>query len=190
MHKYDISEPCYTWYKEAKLSLATFVQPENLPDEFRLDRDVHPHDLVQKEGIAALAEMMYGQIRDLKINYAPPPSHEEPEVYQQRIRKPVTILNENQATCLDLAVLFAAMCLDNNVLPIIVGVEGHAFIGFSLEETRDKRKTSSGWDNGMLTKLSTLQEFVRDQRVMLLECTGAVKVTSFDPGLPEAYKGM
>lgn len=181
-----MSNKHYEWARAEERALARYVQPEDLPDEFGWPRYINRLDLLQAEGPRGVAEQLYGLLRKRNLQYDLAPFHPRSTV-AQLIRKPKTILDENTGTCLDLAVLFATMCLSCDLLPLLVIVEGHAFAGFSLTRTRlDNKKPPKAlaWDRGRLDKLDILQSLI-DQEYVLVECTGAAQSRSLAATFPE-----
>ena len=74
---------------------------------------------------------IYSAIRERDFVYVNPPASFHSR--GQRIRLPDQIQHERLATCLDLAVLFAA-CLEQAADPLILIKEGHAWLGCWLDE--------------------------------------------------------
>ncbi|HRE28226.1 MAG TPA: hypothetical protein PK954_16415, partial [Anaerolineales bacterium] len=118
------------WAQAEPRALARYVRPQDLAAEFRLPTYINRLDLLQAEGPKGLAGALYERIARLGLNYDLAPFDPRSGVVQ-KIRTPAHILAEGRATCLDLAVSFAAACLENDLLSLIVTVEGHAFAGFS-----------------------------------------------------------
>ncbi len=67
-------------------------------------------------------------LHDFRLDYInPPPSFER---QSQRIRTPTQILEQQSATCIDLALLLAA-CLEYiDIYPVVFLLSGHAFMGY------------------------------------------------------------
>ena len=67
-------------------------------------------------------------VNEYRLQYInPPPSY---SVRNQRLRTPSDILESNTGTCIDLALLIAA-CLEYvDIFPVLVLLEGHAFVGY------------------------------------------------------------
>jgi tetratricopeptide (TPR) repeat protein len=180
-----MTEPNYEWARAEARALARSVNPDDLPAEFKLPKNANRLDIFHKEGPKGLAARLYAQICRQNIQYDLSPFNLSEDA--QSIRKPSTILAQKRGTCLDLAVLFAAMCLDNDLLPVIVVVEGHAFVGLSLTRTcRDRKKAPQAlaWDKGKLTDLSILQGLA-GQEYLFIECTGAAQSDSLVAMFPE-----
>ncbi len=181
-----MSDKHYEWARAEERALARYVQPEDLPDEFGWPKHTNRLDLLQEEGPRGVAEQLYKVLLKRKLQYDLAPFHPRSTV-AQLIRKPRTILDDNTGTCLDLAVLFATMCLSCDLLPLLVIVEGHAFAGFSNTRTRlDNKKPpkAMAWDKGRLDKLDILQSLA-DQEYVFVECTGAAQSRSLAATFPE-----
>ncbi|MCW3474684.1 DUF3320 domain-containing protein [Limobrevibacterium gyesilva] len=122
--------------------LAAFVEP-NDPEVATLLRQTSDHlralgkpdalegyQATSKTRIWEQVEALWRAICALDIRYVnPPPSFEETG---QRIRPPRQVVKDRLATCLDLAVLFAACIEAMGLRPVIVVVKGHAFTGLWL----------------------------------------------------------
>lgn len=176
----------YEWAQAEPRALARYVRPRDLAAEFRLPTYINRLDLLQAEGPRGLAGALYGRIARLGLNYDLAPFDPRSGVVQ-KIRTSAHILAEGRATCLDLAVAFAAACLENDLLSLIVTVEGHAFAGFSATRTRQKvgrAPKALAWTKGLLDDGAVLQELA-GQEFVLVECTGMVRSLSLNATLPE-----
>jgi DNA-binding winged helix-turn-helix (wHTH) protein/pimeloyl-ACP methyl ester carboxylesterase len=176
----------YEWACAEERALARYVQPDDLPAELKFPKDVNRLDLLQAEGPIGIAAQLYVRVCEQNIQYDLAPFNPHSGVIQL-IRKPETILAEKRGTSLDLAVLFATMCLANSLLPLIVLVEGHAFVGLSLTQIRGVAKEplkTSAWNKGLLTDLSVLQELAGSE-YFFVECTGAAQSYSLSIEFPE-----
>jgi HEAT repeat protein len=180
-----MAEKYYEWARAEKRTLARYVQPQYLPPEFRLPATLNRLDLSKHEGPKSIAAQLYKLICKCDINYDLAPFDARSEV-KQMIRPPATILSEKRGGCLDLAVLFATMCLGNDLLPIIIVVDGHAFAGLSLNRERHSMPNphkAMAWNEGMLTDLSVLHSI--EKEYLFIECTGAAKSKVLHPEFPE-----
>lgn len=116
--------------------------------------------------------------------------------YRQPIRTPRTILNtDRRGTCLDLSLLFCALCLKNNLLPFVINVEGHAFAAVLLTHSR-KSQGVDAWDafgrfgfdivkdrEGEIIASDVLLSWI-DQGILLpVECTGF----AYSEALPDSF---
>lgn len=79
-----------------------------------------------------MAAAIYSALQHLGITYINPPASFEAQ--GQRIRLPDRIVESKMATCLDLAVLGAGCLEQAGLNPLIVVVQGHAFVGVWLQE--------------------------------------------------------
>lgn len=124
--------------------LAAFVEPNDpavgkllhlTSDHLRMagkPDGLEGYQATNKSRIWEQVEALWRAIGSLDIRYInPPPSFER---IGQRIRPPHQILAEKLATCLDLAVLFAACIEAIGLRPVIVVIRDHAFAGFWLTQ--------------------------------------------------------
>jgi WD40 repeat protein len=171
-----MTEPHYEWARAEERALARYVAPDDLPSEFRLPPEVNRLDVLVEQKAKGVAKLLYQQLCAQNIQYDLAPFNPRIGVIQS-IRRPATILAEKRGTCLDLAVLFATMCLDSDLLALIVVVDGHAFAGISLTRTRHDNKKAPqalAWDKGKLKDLNVLQGLVESE-YLFIECTGAAQ---------------
>jgi hypothetical protein len=59
-------------------------------------------------------------------------------VYAQRVRTIEDALKASQINCVDGSVLFASMLKAINLIPVLVRVPGHMFVGYYLDKNRKK----------------------------------------------------
>lgn len=78
--------------------------------------------------VDAMVKAIYEAVVDLKLTYSDPPASWD--IRGQRIRTTEQILDERVGTCLDTAVLFAALLENIGLYPVIALVPGHAFVGY------------------------------------------------------------
>lgn len=78
------------------------------------------------------AAAIYYALADLDIRYASPPASFEET--GQRIRTPERVLESKLATCLDISTVLSAALEQSGLHPLLLLVEGHAFVGVWLEE--------------------------------------------------------
>lgn len=176
----------YTWTQAEPRALARCVRPADLVPEFDLPVSVNRLNLLQDQGPPGLAAALYNQVVRCALNYDLAPFDPRAGVVQQ-IRTPARILKERRATCLDLAVLFAAQCLANDLLSLLVLVDGHALAGVSLTRQRHRPGRPpqfAAWDRGLLADREVLQAGVDDE-YLLVECTGMARSRSLSLAAPE-----
>lgn len=90
--------------------------------------------------VAAMVQAIYEAVQALEITYSNPPASWD--IPGQRIRSTQVILEERVGTCLDTAVLFAALLENIGLYPLIALVPGHAYVGFW---TAKAGSTGSNW---------------------------------------------
>lgn len=136
------------WYEHSAigpLSLAAFVRPND--PRLREILDKASAILLAKTGdgglsgyqsaprVLPMVEAIYDAVQGLEITYSNPPASwdmksEDGSHLGQKIRSTATIVDERVGTCLDTAVLFAALLENVGLYPLIALVPGHAFVGF------------------------------------------------------------
>jgi very-short-patch-repair endonuclease len=75
----------------------------------------------------AVVAAVHDALCDAELTYAEPPASFED--VGQRVRLPSRVLGDRLATCLDLTLLAAALLEQSGLRPLLVLVEGHAFVG-------------------------------------------------------------
>lgn len=112
----------------------------------------------------ALAQVaaLYDAVAALGITYInPPPSFEQ---HGQKVRGPEQVCGDRLATCLDLALLFAALLEQVGLAAVLVLERGHAFVGARL---RPGSESAAEFGSAVeLRKRADVQELV------VFECTG------------------
>ncbi len=78
-----------------------------------------------------LASAIWSAISGLRLTYALPPASFETQ--GQKIRAPQQIVEQGLATCLDTALLFAAVLEQIGLNPVVILTQGHAFTGVWLQ---------------------------------------------------------
>ncbi len=112
---------------------------------------------------------IWAVLKSYNINYALPPESNIDIVngIRQKIRTPSQIIQGGCATCLDSTMLMAAVMGQAQFNPIVIIVDGHAFIGVMHEnETLSKPVTSS---------ISQLQYLAEQNKLILLETTALTR---------------
>lgn len=124
--------------------LAAFVLP-NHPEVDRLLSDAANHlgkitgdsslsgyQSKSPSRVAHIAQAIYLAIQSRGLKYCSPPASFEHT--GQKIRLPDRVFEHQLATCLDIAVLFAACLEQSGLHPLVVLTKGHAFAGVWLNE--------------------------------------------------------
>ena len=113
-------------------------------------------------------EMMaiYNALKSIGINYSNPPASFN---LFQSVRLPSEVINNKFGTCLDLSILYCA-CLESVGLnPILIIIDGHAFVGCFLEDTGFVEKVCT--DPSKVFNLSAKD----NMSIELVECTMLAK---------------
>lgn len=169
--------PWEPWIFEEKRRLARYANPAAAQWLPQLERN--PTDLIgHPDGRLETARLLYDAVYGARLNYALEPI--DFQAGQQTIRQPSEIFGSRRATCLDLAVLFGAILLEYELLPMIVLTRGHAFLVVSRTLTR--REVGAGavraekglFDDGLATSAGVreLRALVDREELFALECTG------------------
>lgn len=82
--------------------------------------------------VTAMIEAIYRAVADQDLGYINPPASFENE--GQKVRLPDDLLANRMGTCLDLALLIAACFEQAGLNPLIVLLQGHAFVGVWLTD--------------------------------------------------------
>jgi hypothetical protein len=119
----------------------------------------------------------------------------------QDIRSAYEVLRKtNLGTCIDLSLLFCGLCLDYDLVPLLVLLDGHAFAAVSLRYTRtayrgeqpkrDLRELRDRFNayDPLFKDGAWLREQVAQNEWLAVECTGFAswKPLAPDSGPPEA----
>jgi hypothetical protein len=89
------------------------------------------------------AEALYRYLRSRPIAYKSPPARWVRD--GQEIRPPREVIEKGHGTCLDLALLYAAMLEAIGLEPLIFLVHGHALAGFWRVPGRGRSVVSTDW---------------------------------------------
>lgn len=103
-----------------------------------------------------LASGIWAAVLQRKLNYALPPASFEHT--GQKVRSPSQVLEGGLATCLDLALLFAACLEQAHLNPLLIFTRGHAFVGVWLRN--EEFSTSVVDDITAVRKRLKLQEML------------------------------
>lgn len=116
------------------------------------------------------ARVIYDLLLNEQIKYALPPK----TFYsiRQKIRTADFIRDYKIGTCLDLAILFASIFEKVKLKPILIMMETHAYVGVFLSDINFDHTTE---DN--------INLILRDQNVLLIECTTITNGTGFEEAL-------
>jgi hypothetical protein len=181
-----MSNPYYEWARAEPRALARYVGA-GMPAQLRLPDTVNRLDLLQEEGPIGLVRAIYQLLRQQAFDYDLEPFTPRRDAIQH-VRTPATILDERRGSCLDLALLFGGLCLENDLVPLLVVVDGHAFAAVSRELARRddaaQRPQYMAFDRGLLSDLATLRSLA-ERDYLVVECTGFAQSRSLSSQLPE-----
>jgi hypothetical protein len=186
----------WKWSKANEKDLAKFVNGDavKLLDKLGVNRFDLCHD---PDGRKELVKAIYNALVARNINYAY--EQYQPAAETQIIRPPHEILSTpGEGTCLDLAALFCGLCLGYELLPLLIILEGHAFVAVSLKHSLrqwdgfekernlfNTPKLFTGEEN--LTALKNLID--EAEAYIAIECTGFAHTQSFkNSSQPEAKR--
>ncbi|MEM7432768.1 MAG: NB-ARC domain-containing protein [Pseudomonadota bacterium] len=114
----------------------------------------------------------------LQITYAQEKYIYHPGSAWQLVRPPEEIVaGAKVGTCLDLSVLFAGLCIDAGLIPILVVLEGHALVVVSLSDNLpnwdyELRAGRKHFIKEPLRTRKPLCDLLESQSMVAIECTG------------------
>lgn len=117
---------------------------------------VEGYQLKSRTRVHELASAVWSAVASLRLTYAEPPTSFEWQ--GQKVRSPSQILENGLGTCLDTALMFAAVLEQAGLFPVIVVTRGHAFAGVWLQP--QEFATLLVDDAASLRKRVALQELV------------------------------
>ena len=133
-----------------------------------------------RERVGYICRAIFEAIRRKYIRYAECPANFG--LPGQKIRLPNEIMKYKLATCLDSTLLFASIAETCNLNPVIVLIQGHAFVGVFLE---DKHLPQVSVD-----KAGILKKFCRDNAMIMIETTAVCHNISFEAAVDEGMKKL
>ena len=172
---------------EKSQAVTDFINTANLPGS--------SDDYQTSKGRYHLIQTIYNALCTAKIEYAR--SEDDPGVLKQKIRTPEEILRPKpeetlcpkpkpKGNCLDLTILFCALCWHYGLLPILIYVERekrtHVLAAVSLTRNRSDWNTSNqnhefSQGLGKLSNADELRKIIKDKErgYIAIECTGFAK---------------
>ncbi|SET39241.1 ATP-binding protein [Geodermatophilus poikilotrophus] len=178
------------WSRVDHPGLARFVTPQA---SHWLESPISRFDVADRpDRPRIIAEAIYALLARHHIRYALEQYH--PAQALQTIRTPAEILNApREGTCLDLAGLFCGLSLANELLPILIVIDGHALAAVSLTHgLRDWNGYRPGrelFTTGPLTDGQALRDLIDEESFLAVECTGfahSERLAEMPGDLPEA----
>lgn len=112
-----------------------------------------------------LTSAIWSAVVALGVDYAYPPASFEHR--GQKVRSPSQIADARIATCLDLALLFAAGIEQAGLNPIVVFTKGHAFVGAWLKQEE--------FSTAVVDDITALRKRIRLKELVLFETTLATQ---------------
>jgi very-short-patch-repair endonuclease len=112
-----------------------------------------------------LASGIWTAVLQRKLNYALPPASFEHT--GQKVRSPSQVVEGGLATCLDLALLFAACMEQAHLNPLLIFTRGHAFVGVWL---RDEEFSTAVVDD-----ITAVRKRLKLQEMLVFEATLAAQ---------------
>ena len=112
-----------------------------------------------------LASALWSAVLQKKLHYALPPASFEHT--GQKVRSPGQVLDAGLATCLDLALLFAACLEQANLNPVLVFTRGHAFVGVWLNK--------ESFDIAVVDDATAVRKRLKLQEMLVFETTLAAQ---------------
>jgi len=121
----------------------------------------------QRQRVWQQVSAVYNAVRAEGLRYALPPAtfHDD----GQRIRTPDRVLEGRIATCLELALLFAACFEQAGLHPVLLIQEGHAWVGVWLVDTR--------LSSALVDDVQAVRKRVQAGELMVFETTLVVQPT-------------
>ena len=174
----------HEFLKTQPRALARFI-PREVPPALRLPPAINRLDLLHQEGVEALLRELYNLLRDQGITCDVEPPDPAMAV-RQPIRTIDTILAEKRGTCLDLSLLFCAVCLAHDLAPLLIVLEGHAFVAVATGRTLQQPHGEGmpAFERGMLASFDALRDLV-PRLYLPVECTGFAAGAGLSREYPE-----
>ncbi|MCB1996399.1 MAG: DUF3320 domain-containing protein [Burkholderiaceae bacterium] len=108
-----------------------------------------------------LASAVWGAVVAMRLDYSLPPASFEHT--GQKVRGPSQVAESGLATCMDLALLFAACLEQAHLNPLIVFLKGHAFVGLWLRPEE--------FSTTVVDDVTALRKRVKLKELILFETT-------------------
>ncbi len=142
-----------------------------------------PADISTAQPLLTRVDKVYEALAELKYDYAL-----EPWLGQRRIqliRHPAQMAAEKVGTCVDLSLLFCAVCREARLVPWLVALDGHVLamvsVVYDLESAGKDLQGRSGdvklFADNVLKDVAPLITAIDHQRFVAVECTGFTNTT-------------
>jgi hypothetical protein len=160
------------------------------------DFDGYERVHIQPQSPSRQLQAIFQTLRDARsgIRYATPlgsPIFEPGSTFArgQIVRSHAEVLGRRIGTCHDLSVLLAAAAEHVRILPLVIMVRGHTFVGFWLSGARQREfwngRRGPEPQHGTLFDGARLKNLVDDQIVELVDAVGLCKGWSYDKARAE-----
>jgi hypothetical protein len=172
------------WEKAIKLNLARYVT-RHAYGRIVLPDGAYGPEATQNEK----ARGIYQALSQKHLRYSLEPYSDEEEV--QPIRDPIEIFSASEGTCLELSLLYAGLCIDYRLIPLLIVLRGHAFIAVSANHGLEDwdsygRRENAIFDQSVCQDVSQIRALIEDGSYIPVECTGFTSAKSLPAELPEA----
>lgn len=129
-----------------------------------------------------LASGIWTAVRQHKLTYALPPASFEHA--GQKVRSPSQVIDAGLATCLDLALLFAACLEQAHLNPLLVFTRGHAFVGLWLRQEE--------FSSTVVDDVTAVRKRLKLQELVVFETTLAAQdqAVSFSQAIANASRQL
>lgn len=132
------------------------------------------------ERVAKICRALFETVRDKYIHYAEAPA--DFGLPGQKLRLPHEIMKYKLATCLDTTLLLAALAEACKLHPVIVLVQGHAYLGVFLA----KKNLSEA----VVRKPDELRRFCHANEMVMIETTGVCHGVTFAAACETGWKHL
>ncbi|MDH3300418.1 MAG: hypothetical protein OES24_07920 [Acidimicrobiia bacterium] len=169
----------WIWTTVVETALAEFVTPHRAVSALGGRPTVPEHtsyDLRSRHEYDRLIQAVYDDLCERLIEYDIEPVNSTTQ--KQRIRTPEQVIGSEtrpgEGTCLDLALLFAAVCLERSLRPIVVVFTDHALTMVSkVDDVSQPNHAGSGaFSGGVCRDQTALAGLLDAQSHLAVECTG------------------
>ena len=134
-----------------------------------------------RERVGYICRAIFEAIKRKYIRYAESPA--DFGLPGQKIRLPNEIMKYKLATCLDTTLLFAALAEASNLNPVVVLIDGHAFVGVFLEDCHLPQVA--------VDKSIALKKHCHDNAMIMIETTAVChSEISFDAAVNQGMKRL
>ena len=179
------------WPRQDKQGLSRFVN-ERSPVITNFNIGTRPLSL--RPDAISIAELIYTALKNKGIRYQAGFTLSSTE---QEIRTHEEVLNACVGNCLDLSLLFSAIAIDRQLVPIVIVFDDHAIVAIDRRlrdaETRFRRASNRIFEDGLLDAgsphVAEFVDLIEQEAYAAIECTGFAAVTPGDPATAPEWQG-